>query len=54
MKNLRLKMTACMTALAVDMILIVKAPNQSVLTIGIILGILQMFLWGRLMSEIKE
>lgn len=54
MKNLKLKMTACMMALSVDMILIVNAPNKSVLTIGIILGILQMFLWGRLMSEIKE
>ena len=43
-----------MMALAVDMILIVNAPKQSVLTIGIVLGILQMFLWGRLMSEIKE
>jgi hypothetical protein len=54
MKNLKLKMTACMMALALDAILIVKAPNPSVLTIGIIFGILQMFLWGRLMSEIKE
>lgn len=54
MKNLKLKLTACMMALAVDMILIVNAPNPSVLTIGIMLGVLQMFLWGRLMSEIKE
>ena len=53
MKNLKLKMTACMMALALDTILIVNAPNQSVLTIGIILGIVQMFLWGRIMSEIK-
>lgn len=54
MKNLKLKMTACMMALAVDMILIVNAPNKSVLTIGILLGVIQMVLWGRLMSEIKE
>jgi hypothetical protein len=54
MKNLKLKLTACMMALAIDMVLIVNAPNKSVLTIGIILGIVQMFLWGRLMSEIKE
>jgi len=54
MKNLKLKMTACMMALALIVVLILNAPNQSVLTIGIIFGILQMFLWGRLMSEIKE
>ena len=41
-------------ALALGMILIFNAPNPSVLTIGIILGIIQMVLWGRLMSEIKE
>ena len=54
MKNLKLKLTSCMMALALDMILIYNAPNPSVLTIGIILGIIQMVLWGRLMSEIKE
>lgn len=54
MKNFKLKLTACMMALAVDMILIFNAPNQSVFTIGILLAIIQMFLWGRLMSEIKE
>jgi hypothetical protein len=54
MKNLKLKLTACMMALALILLLIVNAPNPSVLTIGIIFGILQMFLWGRLMSEIKE
>jgi hypothetical protein len=54
MKNLKLKMTACMMALAIDMVLIVNAPNKSVLTIGILLGVIQMVLWGRLMSEIKE
>ena len=54
MKNLKLKLTACMMALAVDMILIVNAPNKSILTIGILLGVIQMLLWGRLMSEIKE
>ncbi len=41
-------------ALAVDMILIVNAPNQSVFTIGIFLAVVQMVLWGKLMSEIKE
>jgi len=54
MKNLKLKLTACMMALAVDTILIVNAPNESVFTIGILLGVIQMFLWGRLMSEICE
>ena len=54
MKNLKLKLTACMAALALDVILIVNAPNQSVLTIGVILGVIQVILWGRLMSEIKE
>jgi len=54
MKNLKLKLTACMMALAVDMILIVNAPNKSVLTIGILFGVIQMLLWVRLISEIKE
>lgn len=54
MKNLKLKMTACMMALSLILVLIVNAPNKSVLTIGIILGVAQMVLWGRLMSEIKE
>jgi len=54
MKNLKLKMTACMMALSLILVLIVNAPNKSVLTIGVIFGVLQMFLWGRLMSEIKE
>jgi len=54
MKNFKLKLTACMMALAVDMILIVNAPNKSVFTIGIILGLIQMCLWSRLMYEIKE
>lgn len=54
MKNFKLKLTACMMALALIVVLIVNAPNQSVLTIGVILGVLQMALWGRLMSEIKE
>ena len=54
MKNLKLKLTACMMALALILVLILNAPNSSVLTIGIILGEIQMVLWGRLMSEIKE
>ena len=54
MKNFKLKLTACMMALAVDMILIVNAPNKSVFTIGILLAVLQSVLWGKRMSEIKE
>jgi len=41
-------------ALAVDMILIVNAPNESVFTIGILLAVVQMVLWGKLLSEIEE
>lgn len=54
MKNFKLKLTACMMALALDMILIFNAPNPSVLTIGILFAVVQMMIWGRLMGEIKE
>ena len=54
MKNFKLKLTAAMMALVLSVLLLVHSTNTSVLTISIVLILIQGFVWGKLLENIKE
>ena len=52
--KMKLRLTACMGALALSLLLILNSQDDFAFYTGIVLFGLQTLLWGSLMSKVKE
>ncbi len=51
---MKVKLTACMWALALSLLVILLSKNDATFYCGIVLLALQTLLWGNLMKQLKE
>ncbi len=52
--DMKVKLTACMWALALSLLVILLSKNDATFYCGIVLLALQTLLWGNLMKQLKE